>query len=339
MNGDRELTALLERVSSDARLVTLEGFASASERDEYFSQYVQQARDLARERVPTVEAVAAAIGDLPRMSRGDAELAAYLSGVLQGVGAVVPALHAITHATFVEMHMQAAGALRNRSRQVRNRQPLIERAQTLLERALKVVEKDGDDQFAPDLIGNLFFLAGIIHIELGSRTAEEMARDIPAEVLGRDLGPGLYPRLGNESATTGLQYLMLALDTKVRHGIVRDVDQITNGLRAYAKSMIPVRKLGFPPGKAIPMLRTAAQALRAVGDLESFALATLELANAYSSVSQPAEGQKVLEDLLAVDRLPAAIRRDARGALASALTEQGKFAEAADIQRDLLDQV
>lgn len=174
-----------------------------------------------------------------------------------------------------------------------------------------------------------------------ARQAAPAGFEIPPDVM-RELGTaaGAVAPLDGGPLAEGVGYLTRATELLAASDRFQEFLQLSRALEHHGWQLAHAAAgltATVGAGRAIGYLETALGAERAAGEADLEAFAAIELASLLSAVRQPERAEEVLVELLSRPDISAAQRDDASIQLASTFSEQRRFAEAAELQRALLD--
>jgi len=205
---------------------------------------------------------------------------------------------------------QTSFAMRAQSRS--NDDNMMRRARRAASRGLKIVEATTEFTVDPDIHAELLLAIGQTYARVQS------LQDI-------DVGEAL-------------RYYLQALGLKKQAGNLPDYQRLQDLMKRMIAFLLPTAQMAslVGQGNTLRNLETAYEAVKHLDDTGLAFDVAITLSNVYSRVRQPELAEELLRNILSTQQLTTENRDAARLAIASTLSEQGRAAEAAEIQSALI---
>jgi tetratricopeptide (TPR) repeat protein len=215
-------------------------------------------------------------------------------------------------ATEEHLKILARASFNLRGQSQSNDDTAMRRARRTARRGLDIIESNTQFSVDPDIHADMLLAMGQIYSRVESPTEIRLAET--------------------------LTYYLPALDLKEKADNRNDVQSLKDLLGQIIEFLIPMAHLSGAVGLGTTLrgLELAYEAAQRLDDPALTCGMAVTLSNIYSSVRQPQLAEELLRDLLSDDNLTAQERDKARLALASALSEQHRGREAAEIQEALI---
>ncbi len=329
MSGDEKLSELIGRIATHpgmhSRALQQLGLATS-----LLAEFIDEAKILAKEMPPSLESLSRALKNLEEKSQNNIDLLEVLATVVRTIVREVPvkSLFKLADESLVNALMIRTNTLGRESRSHPNRQLLLREAAASADRALQII-KDADYEFNKTMHSEALYFAVGAYYELSRKTAAEMG--FPEELFGEDhKSSDLHVASMSEELPKAAQYLAQFLEMTEK----REEPHIRPLVDAICKSLIVPP--GVAPGIAKRNLTAAFSLARVAEDPELFFITGSQLAEHHRSVQQPAAAEEIIKELLSLDMSDKA-RQRLTLSLAGCLSEQGRFEEAARLQKSIID--